>query len=301
MSSRQTRATRTTGSSPPTSTTLASSPPPTRAARGFSVDGIIDLCSDSVAGCDGDVTSPASPTPGGRAAWSRSARSGGFIDLCSNSDDGSGGDVISPTTGGGEHFARSGDVVDLCSESSDDEDSDFPSEAPSPQQPSTPPQQPTTPPATLTPSKRRRPRRKQSEKRLDWDADDVHFRDLTSATFIVYVLCSKGRVYTGSSSRNPEDVVRAHNAGTRWSTKGRGPWTLAFHVGPFRNRQAAARFESLVKKRGSSRGVEPKAAAAHRALRAASPGLAEEDGVRVQWHSPQTPRRRTSLRTTSAV
>jgi len=71
----------------------------------------------------------------------------------------------------------------------------------------------------------------------------------------------KGATYTGSSSKTPEDVVRAHGAGSRKSTSRRGPRTLAFHVGPFRNRKAPSRFESLVKKNGAARGVESKASA----------------------------------------
>lgn len=202
-----------------------------------------------------------------------SSDSDNVIDLCSDSD----GDPIA--SGGDE--TGGGDVVDLCSKSSDGEQGasalELPRDAPTPKPPTTTPREPTM-------SRRRRGRKQ----RQDWDAADVKFRE--SAAYVVYVLfSSKGHVYTGSSSKTPEDVVRAHNAGSRKSTKSRGPWTLAFHVGPFRNRRAAARFESLVKKKGSGSGAESKVAAATRALAASSPGLAEEDGVHLHRHSLQGP------------
>lgn len=125
----------------------------------------------------------------------------------------------------------------------------------------------------------RKRKRKHKDKRRDWDADGVRFR--APRPSLVYVLVnSSGRPYVGSTAKCAHQLVLDHNKGSRRSTRGRGPWTMALSIGPFRNPTAASRFETLVKVKGSSKGLDSKFAAAEAALHS-SPDLMLEDGIRV--------------------
>ena len=108
-------------------------------------------------------------------------------------------------------------------------------------------------------------RRTAAANKRDWEAADA--RHLGEAHWM-YVLKSRtGGVYTGCTSKPDDDALVAdHAAGSRKSTRGKGPFEVFFCVGPFRNLTAAHRFECLVKRRGNAKGPLPKLAAARRAL-----------------------------------
>jgi len=71
--------------------------------------------------------------------------------------------------------------------------------------------------------------------------------------------------YTGQSQHaEPHRIADEHNRGSRASTKNKGPWRVAFLVGPFDSRVAAQRLERLVKR--GAKGIAPKLAAARTEL-----------------------------------
>ena len=144
---------------------------------------------------------------------------------------------------------------------------------------------------TLTP-RRRRKRRQHKDRRKDWTADNLApgVGEERGPAYVYVLENDRSHVYTGSwrdatgthAARAAADAIAsAHNSGTRRSTKFMGPWTVKCLVGPFMTRSAAFKFESLVKSRGSKKGLAPKVKAAHRAVLGARPPKAAR-GVRVE-------------------
>ena len=131
--------------------------------------------------------------------------------------------------------------------------------------------------APSTPARPRPRRRTAAANKKDWEAADVRY---VGEAHWMYVLTSRksGMVYTGCSSKSDDAAIVAdHAAGSRKSTRGKGPFDVVFRVGPFRNFTAAHRFECLVKRRGNAKGPLSKLAAARRALLRSA--RAREDGV----------------------
>ena len=130
------------------------------------------------------------------------------------------------------------------------------------------------------------------DRRKDWAEDNLApgVGEERGPAYVYVLANDQGRVYTGSwrdatrvraACAAADAIASAHNSGTRRSTKFMGPWTVKCLVGPFMTRSAAFKFESLVKSRGSKKGIASKVQAARRAVLGARPPEAAQD-VRVE-------------------
>ena len=141
------------------------------------------------------------------------------------------------------------------------------------------------PPRRTTSPKKTKKSKKMSNQSKDWECHnlDAGVRTNRGPAYVYVLESTQGDVYTGSwrdatcklAMRAAADTIATeHNSGSRRSTKNKAPWAVKCLVGPFITRSAAFKFESLVKSRGSRRGLGPKIKAARRAVVSAHPAVA---------------------------